>query len=235
VRIQAAVLLARLKDPRALQALGHAATDDAHPTVRVTAIKLLVKQTAGGDAMDAQAARLALLRASQDRDPQVRRAASAALGQMGRSRPSASRAAAAQAPRGATVVAVGHMGDRTGKAPRALRDRMRDEIRTLLAREPRIQVAETAGPGVTYLVDGTIAKLELSTGGPDVQAVCGIELVVSRPPRGIITVASGEAAVQKPKVQFRPQMGPQMQEEALHHAVGSAHENLARFLATAGP
>src|SRR5207249_3012397 len=110
-----AVLLARMRDPRAVQALGRAATDDVNPTVRVTAVKLLAKKAAAGEPLDAQAARLAILRAQQDRDGQVRRAAGVALSQLDRARGSAPRpqGAAPVASRGATVVAVGHMGDRT--------------------------------------------------------------------------------------------------------------------------
>lgn len=230
VRVQAAALLARIKEPRAFQALGRAATEDPHPLVRVTAIKLLGANP-GGDMMSAQQARIAVGRALADRDPQVRKAAAAALAQLDRSSAAARGGAPAGERRGAKTVAVGLMGDRTGRASKAFRDRMREEIRNLLGREPALQVADVAAPGVSFLVDGTIAKLDLVSGPTDVEAVCAVELVVSRPPRGIITVASGEAIVQKPRAQFRPQMRPHMEEEALQHAVRSAHENLARFLA----
>jgi hypothetical protein len=108
---------------------------------------------------------------------------------------------------------------------------MKSEIIGNLRREPHVSVAEGAAGPISYVVDGTIARLEHTTRGTDVESLCAVELVVSRPPRGIVLVASGEAAVQKPRTQFRPVLAEPMLFEALMHAVRSAHENLARFLA----
>ncbi len=220
VRVQAAALLGRVKDARACQALGRAAVMDPHPAVRTMAIRLLAKNP-GGDIMSAQQARLAVSRALADKDPKVRKQAASALAELERG----------PARRGPAVVAVGHMGDRTGRASKTFRERMRSEIRALVGRESSVRLADGVETGVSFLVDGTIARLDLVAGPHDVEVACAVELVVSRPPRGIVTVASGEAVVQKPKSQFRPQMRLQLEEEALEHAVRSAHENLARFFA----
>jgi hypothetical protein len=126
-------------------------------------------------------------------------------------------------------VAIGVIGDRTGRASAALRERMRAEMRALLSRQSRIQLSDGTA-GVTFLVDGTISRLSLSQGGPDVEATCAVELVVSRPPRGIVTVASGEAIVQKPRAHYRAILRDKMEVEAMENAVRSAHENLATFL-----
>jgi hypothetical protein len=225
VRIQAAALLARVKDPRAYQALARAASADGHPTVRAFVVRTLGRNP-GGDVVSGQQARLAIGRAMADRDPGVRRQALLSMGELERRL-----SVGAPARRQSTVVAVGPMGDRTGRAPRALRDRMRAELQALLGRQGKIQLADTSAPGVTFVVDGTISKLSVDTSGADVEAVCEVQLVVSRPPRGIVTIASGEAIVQKPKRYFRPAMRERMETEALDHAVRSAHENLSRFLA----
>lgn len=227
VRVQAASLLARSKEPRAYQALGRAAVNDPHPAVRSTAVRLLGRNP-GGDATGAQQARLALGRALADRDPGVRRQANVALALLERNVPQGSRVAANR--KGPTVVAVGHMGDRTGRA-KALSARLRSELERMLAAESGVQVQKMGTPGVRFLIDGTISKFSFGDAGRQVEVTCGIELVVSRPPRGITTVASGEATVQKPRSAFRPAMRPVLESEALDHAVRSAFDNLSRFLA----
>jgi hypothetical protein len=102
-----------------------------------------------------------------------------------------------------------------------------------LAREPFVTVGDPAAPDVSYVVDGAIRKLQLSTAGEDVETVCAVELVVSRNPSGIVLVAQGEAAVQRPRRMWKPEQRAAMESEALDHAVRSAHENLAQFLSTA--
>jgi hypothetical protein len=46
-----------------------------------------------------------------------------------------------------------------------------------------------------------------------------------------VLVASGEAAVQKPRSQVRSASKEPLEMEAIDYAVKSAHENLARYLA----
>jgi hypothetical protein len=82
----------------------------------------------------------------------------------------------------------------------------------------------------TYVVDGSIARLTHGTSGADVETACAVQLIISRPPRGIVMVVSGEASVLRPRTQFRPPMRDAMESEALEHAVASAHENVSRFL-----
>jgi hypothetical protein len=230
VRAHAATLLARVKDRRTLPALMRAALEDPHPAVRATSVRLLAR-VARGDTAAAQQARPVIGRAMGDREAVVRRQATASLADLERSFPAAPPPrAVARGPRGPTVVAVGSIGDRTGRAPRAIRERMRALMLALLEREPRIQVAAMTAPQVTFLVDGTIARLQVGPSGGDLESVCAVELVVSRPPRGIITVASGEAIVQHRRAQIRPGVVERMEEEALENAVRSAHESLAQFL-----
>jgi HEAT repeats len=229
VRIHAANLLARLEDPRRLGALMQSAAQDPHPAVRGIVVRLLAR-VARRDPEAARRARPAIARGLADREPFVRRQASAALSDLDRGLvPAPPRSAPRPAVTG-TVVAVGAIGDRTGKAPRAIRERMRALMQSLLEREPRVRLAAMTAPGVAFLVDGTIARLQVGLNAQDLEAVCAVELVISRPPRGIVTVASGEAIVQHPRTRYHPVLAAQMQEEALDNAVKSAHDSLAQFL-----
>jgi len=228
VRVQAATLLGRLRDPRVAEALSRAAASDSHSTVRVVALKLLARGAAA-QRLPFGVARQALNRALKDSDAPVRRQAVALLVELDRGSPAPG--SAPPRPAGAITVAIGSIGDRTGRASRALREQMRTQMRVLLSREPRVQVSDSP-TGVTFLVDGTISRLALTQGGPTVEMVCAVELVVSRPPRGIISVASGEAIVQKPRAYFQPAAREHMESDAMEHAVRSAHESLAQFLAS---
>ena len=227
VRVQATVLLARMRDPRAAEALSRASASDPTPIVRAVALRQLAK-SALADRAPFQTARQALNRALGDSEAMVRRAATTSLAELDRG---AGRVPSGrpQARGGPTTVAVGAIGDRTGRASPALRERMRAQMRSLLSRQSSIQVIDGTS-GVSFLVDGTISRLALSQGGPDVEAICAVELVVSRPPRGIVTVASGEAIVQKPRSHYQAVLRDKMEQEAMENAVRSAHENLARFL-----
>jgi hypothetical protein len=228
VRIQAAALLGRLRDARAGQALVRSAASDSSPLVREIAVKLIAHSPAG-ERLPAGSVRQALKQALSDDDSGVRRQAAASLAELQRS---AGAHAARPVRTGPIVVAVGSVGDRTGRASRALRERMRAQMRGLLQRQSGLQLAELGAGDVVFLVDGSISKLTMSLGGPDVEAACAVDLVVSRPPRGIVTVASGEAIVQKPRRYYQPVLRERMEEEAMDNAVRGAHETLAQFLAT---
>jgi hypothetical protein len=227
VRAHAATLLARLDDPRALTALIGATVDDPHPAVRGAAVRLLAR-VARRDLASAQRVRPVIGRGMSDRDPSVRRQAGAALAALERSFP-----VTPPPPPGrstGTVVALGTMADRTGHASRAFLERVRAQMLSLLQRESRIQVAALNAPGVGFIVDGTIARLQVGQNGPGLEAICAIELVVSRPPHGIVTIASGEATVEIPRARFHQMTADRMQGEALDGAIRSAHDSLIQFL-----
>lgn len=237
VRAQAVAVLARLGDPRAFQAVGRAAVADPDPTVRIAAVRLLGKRGAA-NLQRAQQARLALTRALDDRDPKVRKQARAALAALDRAtRRAAPPGPVAETPAavstsGPIVVAVGRMGDRTGRASQAQREQLRLTLRRLLQRLPHVSVTDVAGPSTHFVVDGTIGKLVFHPRTLDVEVECAVELLVSQPPRGIVTIASGEAVVMKPRRQFRDELLPRLEDEAMESAVAGAHQNLAVFLAS---
>jgi hypothetical protein len=231
VRLEAAGLLARSKDSRVLPALAHAAVSDPNPLVRGVVLRLLAKNP-GGDA-NSDRARAAIKRALNDPQAEVRAQAARSLAELAAfsDEPAPPPVAHVQ-PRGSLLIAVRAMGDKTGRARPELRERMKSAVIGNLRREPRVAVAEGPTPEVAYIVDGSIARLEHGPRSHDLmESTCAVELVVSRPPHGIVLVASGEASVQKPRSQFRPVLREPMDDEALEYAVKSAHENLARFLA----
>jgi hypothetical protein len=231
VRIQAATVLARLRDRRVVAELGRAAVNDRVPTVRTYVLRLLA--SAPGGEVDDEGARTAIKRALSDRRAEVRLQAQRSLAELDRRRGAAVRPAGP--PPGQSqgvVVTVRGMGDRTGRAGPAVKNALRAAILSSLGRTRGVRIAETADPGVNYAIDGSIAKLSLVTNGGDVESTCGVELVVSRPPRGIVLIASGEATVIEPRASFRPDRRASMENDAVEHAVRSAHENLERFFAT---
>src|SRR5262249_16251534 len=135
VRIHAAYLIARTKDPRALQALARAATSDPEALVRAFALRLLAKNP-GGDPHP-KVARAACQQARSDPSPSVRRQAASSLADL-------NRLAAAPRPqagvmggprRGPMAIAVGKMADRTGMASPEFRAHMRSEIIGQLQKE----------------------------------------------------------------------------------------------------
>src|SRR5204862_2154871 len=69
VRLEAASVLTRFKDPRVLPALAHAAANDSNPLVRTVVLRLLARNP-GGDATEDRA-RAAIRRALNDRAPEV--------------------------------------------------------------------------------------------------------------------------------------------------------------------
>jgi hypothetical protein len=227
VRAHAATVLARLKDPRVIPALMEASGDDPHPAVRAAAVRLLARVTRN-DVAAAQSVRRAIGRGMSDRDPSVRRQAGAALAELDRAFPAAPPRPPVRS--AGIVVAVGTVGDRTGHASRALRERLRGQMVALLQHEPRIQIAAMNAPGVGFIVDGNLARLQVGPSGAGLEAVCAIQLVVSRPPHGIVTVASGEATVQLPRARYHQATADRMEEEALDGAVKSAHDSLVQFL-----
>jgi hypothetical protein len=237
LRIHAASVLARMKDRRVLPELGRAGVGDRASAVRVYALKLLARVPEGE--RDQATARALLRQAARDRRADVRAQASRSLAELERrAAPAAAEAPRAQA--GPLVIAVGAIADRTGQARPQLRTLMRSLLIAHLRRERDLVVRESLaapGPpgaaGPSYVVDGTIARMEQRHVGREVETACAVQLVISRPPRGILLVASGEASVLKPRAQLRPAMRESIEREALGHAVASAHENLSRFLATA--
>ncbi|HEY0706407.1 MAG TPA: hypothetical protein VGG33_06400, partial [Polyangia bacterium] len=206
-----------------------AAVADRNPVVRTYAVRLLGKLR--GDEVDDGVVRSALERALKDRRGEVRSAAQQALAGLQRRGASATTPTPVGRP-GEILVAVRAIGDRSGRASAAVKAAMRAALLASLQGDRGVRLVD-GNATANYVIDGSIARLVLNNAGMDVESTIGVELVVSRPPRGIVLIASGEASVTEPRSSFRPERRAGLEATAIEHAVKSAHENLARFFATA--
>jgi hypothetical protein len=199
IRAHAALVLGKRRDPRATPFLIRALRDSSS-AVRAVAARALAE-------LRDESARPALESAKNDRDAFVRRCVGEALLTLTN--------AAADA-----AIDVKAMGDKTSRASPQLRVQMRQfatvELRGFGFRAPG-----------GFTLDGAIKELGTSTRADLVEVKVGVELVLSTGhPSAIVMMATGEAAVQKPKRQYRPAMQRGMEEEALEHAVRGASEEL---------
>jgi hypothetical protein len=230
VRVDAALILGRLRQTRSVPAL-IGALRDPYPAVRASAARAL-------GLIGSPVAHDAVLRASQDPSPVVREMARAALKQLGDGgaggqgedpeRPTPLGPSIRARPGHRPSFEVKSMGDRSRHASPALRSHMRDFLIDQL--RPFGDVAPREHEG-NYAVDGVIRDLNTATKDNDVEVSCAVQLMISRQPGGgVFMLTSGEATVQKPKRQWRPQQTPGMELEALENAVRAASEDLVRNL-----
>jgi HEAT repeats len=222
VRVEAALVLGRLRQTRSIPAL-IGALRDPNPAVRASAARSLGH-------IGSPIARDAVAKVLVDPVPLVRRMAKEAMKQLG------GEAAIPDAPVPPTLPAIRPrpgtklsfeikpMGDQTKRAGPALKSHMRDFIVDQLRPFGDVSPHENEG---TYAVDGVIKDLSTATHGSDVEVNCAVQLVLSRQPGGgVFLLTSGEATVQRPKRQFKPQQKPGMELEALENALRSASEDL---------
>jgi hypothetical protein len=229
VRVDAALVLGRLRQTRSIPAL-IGALRDPNPAVRANAARSLGR-------IGSPIARDAVAKSLVDPAPIVRQAAKEAMAQLGGSGdgpggdvtpPAAVAGSPAIRPRPGKKLSfeVKQMGDQSQRAGIALRSHMRDFILAQL--RPFGNVDPLPNEGM-YAVDGVIKDLSSSARGADVEVNCAVQLVVSRQPGGgVFLLTSGEATVQRPKRQFKPQQKPGMELEALVSALRSASEDLLK-------
>lgn len=224
VRVEAALILGRLRQTRSIPAL-IGALKDGNPAVRASAARAL-------GAIGSPIARDAVAKATTDPVPLVRRMAKESLRQLGgesvdtQTPPAPVPGSPAIRPRAGRKLSfeVKQMGDQSKRATPAMRSHMRDFLVAQLRPYGDVAPAEHEG---MYAVDGVIKTLTTSTNGPDVETSCSVQLVLSRQPGGgVFLLTSGEAVVQRPRRQFKPQQRSGMEVEALESALRSASEDL---------
>jgi HEAT repeat protein len=224
VRVDAALILGRLREGRSLPALA-GGLQDPQPAVRAASAEALGE-------IGSRLARDALAGALHDPEPAVRRSARAALRRLGadESVPLAPGEAGIRPHTAARMsFEVKPVGDPEHRAGAALRSHMRDFLVAEL--RPYGDVEALPGNG-QYAVDGVIKTLSTDTGGRDVEVTCAVQLVLSRQPAGgVFMMSSGSATVQKAKRQWRPALRPSMELQALEAAVRGASEDLVAKLA----
>jgi hypothetical protein len=219
VRLQAAVVLGRLRDRRGTSALIRALNDPVE-TVRGMAAQVL------GELGD-PSARAALDRAKRDPSPFVRSQATTAYNRLaGGSMPTV---AMPSRPTNALHIEIGGIGTKTAQATPELQQRLREFITRELQRTPG--VTTEGAPRNGFLLDSAITQMSRRTTGEYVEISCEISLIVGRlPSKAMVMMTSGGATVQAPKVGFRPEREKALQVDALEGAVRGAHENLLAFL-----
>ena len=225
VRVDAAIVLGRLAQPRSVPVLV-AALRDPHPSVRASAAYALGH-------FGSPLARDAVVSALRDPAPIVRRMAHDALRHLGgadESTPAEQGQPGIRRHSGPRPsFEVKGMGDPGHQAGPALRSHMRDFVVDQLRPFGDVSPPENQG---TYAVDGVIKSISLSTVGREVEVSCTVQLVISRQPTGgVFLMTSGEATVQRPKRQWRPEHRPGMELQALEAAVRGASEDLISNLA----
>ena len=235
VRVEAALILGRLHQPRSIPALV-GALRDPNGGVRAAAADALGDVASRPEPTPAALTtatlpRDALFAALHDPEPGVRRSARAALHRMGvgdDDRPAVSGEPEIRHRHAETSFEVKGIGDPARHAGPALQSHMRDFLIAQL--RPYGEVEPRAGHG-TYAIDGVIKDLSLNTTGRDVEISCAVQLVISRQPGGgVFMMTNGQATVQKPRRQWRPQLRPSMELEALETAVRAASEDLVTHL-----
>lgn len=227
VRVDAALVLGRLRQTRSVPAL-IGALRDPNPAVRASAAQSLGR-------IGSPIAKDAVAKALVDPVPLVRHMAKEAMKQLGGADsetppPPVAGAPAIRARAGKKLsFEVKPMADKTNRAGNALRSHMRDFMLEQLRPFGDVNPAEHQG---MYAVDGVIKDLSTSTRGGEVEVSCAVQLVLSRQPGGgVFLLTSGEATVQRPKRQWRPQQKPGMELEALESALRSASEDLVNQIA----
>jgi hypothetical protein len=224
VRVEAAIVLGRLRQSRSVPVL-IGALRDGNPAVRATAARSL-------GMIGSPIAKDAVAKATLDAAPLVRKMAKDALRQLGgadvesETPPAPAPGAPAIRPRAGKKLSfeVKAMGDQSNQANTALRSHMRDFVVAQLRPYGDVEPPEHEG---MYAVDGVIKTLSTNTRGGDVEVSCQVQLVLSRQPGGgVFLLTSGEATVQRPKHRFKPQQKSTMEMEALENALRSASEDL---------
>jgi len=226
VRVEAALILGRLRQQRSVPALIVAAKD-GHPAVRASSVRALGLIGAPG-ARDAVTATL------HDSSPMVRHAAREALRALGGIDESTPRepgeASIRRRQASKRSIEVRPVGDPHNQAGPLLRSHMRDFLVEQL--RPLGDVSAEESQAATYAVGGVIQNLSFARAGSDVEVTCAVQLVVMRQPgNALFLMTSGEAHVQKPKRMFRPQHQASMELEAVESAVRGASEDLISQLA----
>jgi hypothetical protein len=227
VRVDAALVLGRLRQTRSVPAL-IGALKDANPSVRASAAQSLGH-------IGSPIAKDALAKSMSDPAPLVRRNAQEALRELGAGdadtppAPVPGRPAIRARAGKKLSFEVKAMGDQSKRAGEALRSHMRDFMLAQL--RPYGDVAPPANQGM-YAVDGVIKTLTTNTRNGDVEVSCTVQLVLSRQPGGgVFLLTSGEATVQRPKRQYKPQQKTSLEVEALESALRSASEDLLNQIA----
>jgi hypothetical protein len=221
VRLQAVVVLGKVKDARAVPSLLRA-LDDENETVRGLAAQVLGEL--------GNASTLAALQRAHTSDASafVRDKAGLAVTRLQQAQ------AAARASSGAASklhVEIGGIGVKPRNVSPELAVRLRQFIVRELEKTPGLTLE--GKPITGFLIDSSITEVSRKTTSDSVEITCEISMIVGRlPSRSMVMMTSGGATVQAPKLGMRPEKEKALQIDALEGAVEGAHQNLLSFLKT---
>ena len=215
VRMQAANVLGRLHDPRAVPALLRALSD-ASETVRAVSAAAL-GQIGDGSAVPA------LQRALRDPSALVHDQAQLAL----ESLDAASQQKSAGEHHGGARVEIGAITSRTSRLPGDLADRLRQAVTRALQQTPGATLASSGG---SYVLDTAVTRLTRRVSRDSVEIECEISLILGRlPGKAIVLTTSGDATSKGPLQGRTPVTDHALIVDALDGAVTGAWANLNAF------
>jgi hypothetical protein len=225
VRLQAAVVLGKLRDGRSVPSLLRALNDE-NETVRGLSAQVL------GDLGDTSV--VATLEQVHKRDASafVREKSQQALAKL---RPN-SLASRGSAPRGERKwhVELGGIGAKSHQVSPEMTHRLREFIIRELERAPNVTLDDKQASG--FLIDSSITSVSRRLTDQWVEISCEVSFVVGRlPSKAMVMMTSGGATVQAPRAGFRPEKERALQMDALEGAVQGANQNLLAFLKTQQP
>jgi hypothetical protein len=230
VRLQAAIVLGKLRDQRAVACLTEALSDTNHAVRAMAATSL-------GQIGDAHAIPALQALRKSDADPFVRSNVDKALGLL------ASGAAIGGGPvrSGAHLyVTFGPFSGGTKNAGADLIKNVRETLAKELAKTPSLAVAPEPGDDKTFqkqgllgfYVDGNITRIDETPSGAGLEVSCAIKVMVARwPSRSIISWTSAEASLQSGS---RPKDRENAHRDCLEATAGQLAEDLAKFFKAQG-
>jgi hypothetical protein len=218
VRLQAAIVLGKLHDPRSVPSLLRGLGDD-NETVRGMSAQVLGEIGEPSVVMALDRAR------RSDASPFVRNRAAEALAKIA---PSSSGHGGGGR---ALHVEVGGVGMKGARGSPEMMARLREYIIRELSRTPGLTLEGKPLSG--FLIDSSITNVSRRATDQWIEITCEVSFVVGRlPSRAMVMMTSGGATVQAPRMGLRPDKEKALQFDALEGAVQGAHQNLLAFLKT---
>jgi hypothetical protein len=225
VRVQAALVLGKIGDARAVQCLSRALADQ-NKAVRALSAQAL------GQIGDAAALEPLRALAKRDPDPFVRNQTEKALALL-----------AGPGGGGKRAKMYLNFGPFTGGLKSAAGDPVKivhDTLEAELGKLPMVTLTPTAGGGGkaaagggnAFWIDGNITRLDDVASAGSSETSCGVKVMVARwPSKSIISWTSAEATVQ---AGARPRDRENARRECLEATAGQLAEDLAKFLKAQG-
>ncbi len=235
VRVQALAVLGKLRERRAVRRIISTLRRDRSALVRALAAVAL-------GAIGDQRAVTPLKRQLKDRSRRVRRRIRLALSRLRRAKKEEqrklSRAASSRRP---TSVNDGRIFVRLGSmATKATRGyQLKSLLRRIWTKRMRstghgITLIKKSQPiaasGDTYELSSAITRLRHRRKGSMMQIICSVSVVLGNHLGRILMMTDGGATVEVPHRTYRSRDGDSLEVSALESAIGSAHQNLVRFL-----